>query len=372
MTPTTETAESLTFLKLMVDPTTWWLWAAFVFVLGLLMGSFFNVCIYRLPAGMSVNRPRRSLCFRCGSPVRWYDNVPILSYLLLGGRCRDCGARFSLRYAGVELLTGLLFLAIHAAINPPGAEAFQLATLWYWAFAGLLVIGTFTDIDHWIIPDEVTLGGAAVAMVAAVLIGVFDAMPLLVEYGPFPAMRVYWDSDPLTLFVTTARGASRASIAAAEIHWWEPALNALVGALFGAGLLYSIGVAAKVVMGRDGMGMGDVKLFLLIGATLGLVGTILTLVLACFVGATIGMATIAVGALGRRPAEDLIDAPPAEAPAPDDQLAVAIAALEARHRAAPRVRRVHHLPFGPSIAIAALAVLILHRPLLDLVARNLF
>lgn len=130
------------------------LFRAFAFVLGAVVGSFLNVVIYRLPLGLSVNEPKRSFCPLCRAPIRWYHNLPIVGWLLLRGRCADCHARISVRYPAVELLTGLLFLAVWLRVD--WLRAFPL-----WTLTGLLVAATFIDFDHLIIPDEITWGGAA-------------------------------------------------------------------------------------------------------------------------------------------------------------------------------------------------------------------
>lgn len=383
--------EPLRLLQVFTDPATYPLWCGLVFVLGLLLGSFFNVCIYRIPVGMSVLKPKRSLCFRCGSAVRWYDNLPVLSWFILGGKCRDCGARYGLRYAFVELLTGVIFLAIFVSVNPPGPQDFQLATLWYFAFAGLLLIGTFTDFDHWIIPDGVTIGGGIAALVAALVIGIVDNNPMIGEFGPFPIARLYSDLDGFALFIHLVRGPEGLGLEPGQMLWWEPFANAVAGAIFGVGLLYSIGVAAKVFLGKEGMGMGDVKLFAMIGGTLGIMGSLLTLVFACFLGVLAGVAMMLQAFLSRqsgylvdeyaadyRPrakeeldleGELLPEVPPSDDAPGDPPL---IDRLETLKRGLPKRRRVHHLPFGPWISLGALLVLIFQAPIQAWLGRGMF
>lgn len=133
------------------------------FVLGAVVGSFLNVCIYRLPLDLSINKPRRSFCPSCQQPIAWFRNVPLLSWLCLRGRCSHCGAKISFRYFGVELLTALLFLAVWRAFSPPVAFA-------YWIFVSLLLVGTFIDLEHFIIPDRITIGGTIAGIVASVLV----------------------------------------------------------------------------------------------------------------------------------------------------------------------------------------------------------
>ena len=133
----------------------------FAFVIGAAIGSFLNVCIYRLPRDLSVNQPRRSFCPACKKPIPWHQNIPLLSWLFLRGKCANCGSRIAFRYFAVELLTALLFLAVWLAFPWPIA-------LVYWVFVSLLVVATFIDFEHFIIPDEITIGGTVAGVVASV------------------------------------------------------------------------------------------------------------------------------------------------------------------------------------------------------------
>jgi Type II secretory pathway, prepilin signal peptidase PulO and related peptidases len=136
---------------------------AFAFVLGAAIGSFLNVVIYRLPRDLSINQPRRSFCPSCQKPIPWYENLPLVSWLLLRGRCRRCGARISFRYFVVELLTAFLFLIIWQSFPWPIA-------ICYWVFIALVIAATFIDFEHFIIPDEITLGGTAAGLLASVIV----------------------------------------------------------------------------------------------------------------------------------------------------------------------------------------------------------
>lgn len=140
-----------------------WLFGAFAFVLGACIGSFLNVVIYRLPRDLSVNEPRRSFCPACKQQIPWYRNLPLVSWLMLRGRCANCGARIAFRYFAVELLTASLFLVIWGAFPPFVAVA-------YWVFIALVIAGTFIDFEHFIIPDEITLGGTVAGLIAAWLV----------------------------------------------------------------------------------------------------------------------------------------------------------------------------------------------------------
>ena len=139
------------------------LFSAFAFVLGAAIGSFLNVCIYRLPRDLSVNRPSRSFCPNCETPIPWYYNIPLVSWLFLRGKCAACRARISFRYFGVELLTALLFLAVWKAFPWPMALA-------YFVFVSLVIVATFVDFEHFIIPDEITIGGTIAGIIASVAV----------------------------------------------------------------------------------------------------------------------------------------------------------------------------------------------------------
>jgi len=145
-----------------------WIFRCFAFVLGAAVGSFLNVCIYRLPLDLSVNEPRRSFCPSCKTPIPWHQNIPLLSWLLLQGKCAHCGSKIAFRYFAVELLTALLFLAVWLAFSWPIALA-------YWFFVALLIVAIFIDFEHYIIPDEVTIGGAVGGVLASL------AVPALME-----------------------------------------------------------------------------------------------------------------------------------------------------------------------------------------------
>ena len=139
------------------------LFAGIAFVLGATVGSFLNVCIYRLPRDLSVNEPRRSFCPSCKKLIPWQQNVPLISWLVLRGRCANCRSRIAFRYFAVELLTALLFLAIWLTFPWDIAIA-------YWVFISLLIVATFVDFEHFIIPDEITIGGTVAGVVASFIL----------------------------------------------------------------------------------------------------------------------------------------------------------------------------------------------------------
>ncbi|MBA3963999.1 MAG: prepilin peptidase [Chthoniobacterales bacterium] len=140
-----------------------WIFRVFAFVLGAAIGSFLNVCIYRLPLGLSVNEPRLSFCPSCKKTLPWQQNIPLLSWLFLRGKCANCGCKIAFRYFAVELLTALLFLALWLVFP------WQIA-LAYWVLVALLIVATFIDFAHFIIPDEVTIGGTVAGVLASVAV----------------------------------------------------------------------------------------------------------------------------------------------------------------------------------------------------------
>lgn len=139
------------------------MFSVFAFVLGAVIGSFLNVCIYRLPLDLSVNKPRRSFCPSCKQPIPWHQNLPLISWLVLRGRCANCGGKIAFRYFAVELLTALLFLAIWQTFP------WQMAIA-YWVFISLVIVGTFIDFEHFIIPDQVTIGGTIAGVLSSLAV----------------------------------------------------------------------------------------------------------------------------------------------------------------------------------------------------------
>lgn len=171
-----------------LPPLTWVVYAVFSSLLGACIGSFLNVCIYRIPLDQSVVRPR-SHCMKCGKPIPWYHNIPVVSYFVLRGKCSSCGEPFGFRYAAVELLTAFLFLAVFCLFPPAGShppfgfasvcdpEMEPLAALRlmglipvYWLFVSGLLVGTFIDFDHFILPDSVTIGGMIAGLILSTLL----------------------------------------------------------------------------------------------------------------------------------------------------------------------------------------------------------
>jgi leader peptidase (prepilin peptidase)/N-methyltransferase len=242
-----------------VDPV----FASSIFFVGLAFGSFLNVCIYRLPLGLSVVTPR-SACPRCKQPIAFYDNVPVLSWLILGGRCRQCKTGISPRYLMIELLTGLLFLACYWYFG------LTLFTLKYCTFAFLLLGLIFTDAETKLLPDKLTLPGLALGVIFSLLVPVSDLASQFV-----PAMvNLPFSSDVSVRLLSL--------------------LDSLLGAAVGASFIYGAGAIYLRWRGMEGMGFGDVKLMAMVGAFLGMKLTIFTIFTASLAGSVFGLTTIFV------------------------------------------------------------------------------
>ena len=211
--------------------------AVVVAILGLAIGSFLNVCIHRIPRGESLVHPP-SRCPSCGQGLRWFDNVPVLGYLWLGGRCRSCRTRISIRYPLIELATLALFL-LHYAVF--GWTALLVVRL---LFACAMVVLFAIDLEHHLLPNVITLPGIVVGLVASLFLP--------------PGIR-----------------------------------DSVIGVLAGGGVLWLIGEAYYRFSGQEGMGGGDVKMLAMIGAFLGWKLVILTLVLSSVTGSLIGVIVIA-------------------------------------------------------------------------------
>lgn len=214
-----------------------------VLAVGLILGSFLNVCIHRLPLGESVVHPG-SRCPRCGAPVRAWHNVPILSWLFLRGRCASCAAPIAARYPAVEALTGLLAVALWKGLGP--SSAFVVAAV----FTPMMIVLFFTDFDHQLLPDLVTLPGFGLGLALA------WSNPFLGEPG------------------------------------WPRIVASLTGAALGSGILWGIGEIYSRLRGVEAMGFGDVKMMALVGAFTGPAGVAVTLFAASVVGAVVGLALI--------------------------------------------------------------------------------
>ena len=211
----------------------------FAFIFGAVVGSFLNVCIYRLPDKESIIKPL-SRCPRCKKPIRFYDNIPIVSFFILKGKCRDCGGKISWRYPLVELIAGLFALLLFLKFGPglKFAAAF--------VFTAALIVITFIDLDHQIIPDIVTLPGIPIFLLAGIFI--------------------------------------------MKIPWHE----ALIGVLIGGGMLFAVAFIYEAITKREGMGGGDIKLLAMIGGFFGWKSLIFILLVSSLAGALVGIAAMII------------------------------------------------------------------------------
>ena len=236
--------------------------ASAIFFFGLAFGSFLNVCIHRLPLGLSVVAPR-SACPKCKQPIAFYDNLPVLSWLILRGRCRHCKTGISPRYILIELLTGFLFLACYWYFG------LTLATLKYCTFAFLLLGLIFTDAETKLLPDKLTLPGLALGIVFSLIVPVND---LASQFG---RAFINLPSDELVAHALSL-------------------LDSLLGAAAGAAFIYGAGAIYLRWRGAEGMGFGDVKLMAMVGAFLGIKLTVFTIFTASIVGSLFGISTVLV------------------------------------------------------------------------------
>lgn len=311
------------------------LFATAAFITGLIFGSFLNVCIYRLPrvpeegAGSlflrslnSLSNPPRSACPACGHMIRWYDNVPVLSWLVLRGRCRDCRNPISFRYAAVEVLTGFLFLACFAKF------ALTLEALKFAIFAFLLTGLIFTDAETRLLPDALTLPGLALGIIFSLLVPVQD---LVARFLP----GLFSLTNPAESWRVLSLG------------------DAILGAIAGASFIYGSGMFYKLARGVEGMGFGDVKLMAMIGAFLGFKLTLFTIFGASILGAVFGLSSIPVVWIKRTRRRMKRQGEPR-----------AMASRRAWH-SAKNVYRYYAMPFGVFLGMVALIGVFFGNALLD-------
>lgn len=267
------------------------------FVLGTVVGSFCNVCISRWPSGESVIQPR-SRCPKCQNSIVWYDNVPLISWLALGAKCRHCGQPISVKYPLVEALTGLLFLLVYWRFG------LALATPIYMLFGAALIIVTFQDLADWTIPNEITFPGIPLGILLALA-----GMGL----GANTGLRV------------------------------TDVFDALLGAALGGGILIAMDRITVWVLKKPGMGFGDVKLLAMVGAFLGWRGALGALVIASMVGSVVGLGMLLYFRLR---GSDATAAPePAGEPEADKSPSTSDDEITLEG---------HYLPFGPYLALGAL------------------
>ena len=318
------------------------LFGVFAFVLGAAVGSFLNVCIYRWPVDLSINRPRRSFCPQCKQPISWYQNLPLVSWLALGGRCAHCGAKIAFRYFAVELVTALLFLAIWQRFP------WQVAIA-YWVFVSFLIVGTFIDFEHFIIPDRVTIGGTIAGVACSIVVpalmqtdsrvaaGVRAALAaalgyvilwIVLEAGKIAFGRKRIEFDGPTPFTWTKHGDDADFVVGTEESLWSEyfarekdrlllqcdevriddreygnvtldfrydRVNADGHVLMLDDVTHISGVTRELVIPREAMGRGDLKFLAAIGAFLGWRAVLFSLFAGSLLGSVIGLVTLIVG-----------------------------------------------------------------------------
>lgn len=333
------------------------IFATFAFILGACIGSFLNVCIYRMPRDLSVNEPKRSFCPTCKYQIPWSSNLPLVTWLLQRGKCKNCGASIHVRYFLVELLTGLLFLATWWRVTASGTAPIDwLSFLPLAVFVSLLVVATFIDFEHYIIPDEITKGGTVAGIVFSLLVpqlhrqvfgslnghlmaGAWSAAGAGLGFGLLwlisvlgkaafgkktlkyePAATLEWHHDQ-------EKESAKLKVGDEEMPWddlftndrdmleldcerfvfeGKTVENAVVRTQYQAlhlqGEVHDLnnakffsGVVRKLKFTRDAMGFGDVKFIACIGAFLGWKAVLFTVMAASVVGSVVALGSIALG-----------------------------------------------------------------------------
>ena len=233
---------------------------AWVFGLGCAVGSFLNVCIWRLPRGMRVNEPPRSLCPECRQTIAWYDNIPLLSFAMLKGRCRHCGAPISWQYPAVESATGILFAVIYwwqGLVVGTGPDQLIIMML----LATLLIVASAVDMKFYVIPDEISVFGLLAGLFAGLLLP-----GLHVGAGPhhtFAALTGLQNLDGL--------------------------IGSMLGAAVGGGMVFFFALVGELVFKKEALGFGDVKLMAMVGAFLGWKVAVATFFISPFFGLVYGL-----------------------------------------------------------------------------------
>jgi leader peptidase (prepilin peptidase)/N-methyltransferase len=288
------------------------LFYAVSFLVGAMIGSFLNVCVYRIPAEMSVIRPG-SRCPKCEAPIAWYDNIPIVSWLVLMAKCRHCRAPIHWQYPLIELLTGLLFLALYDRFG------LQLKTPVYMLIAAGLILATAVDLKYLIIPDSVSLPG------------IFLGLALGVSETVTPDAALFDITGPSAV----------------------PVFNSLLGAAIGAFFIIGLDAVTQFLLKKPGMGMGDAKLLGMLGACFGLYSVGLIVMFGSFIGVLFGVPARMIYTMRQRNApdekaesgetEEAHHAPTSDAMAEADMMDLGLG--------------TGHMPFGPALSAAALIVM---------------
>jgi leader peptidase (prepilin peptidase) / N-methyltransferase len=324
------------------DPRYKLLFDAFAFVLGAAVGSFLNVCIYRWPVDLSIHRPRRSFCPNCKQSIPLHQNIPLISWIVLGGRCANCGTKIRFRYFAVELVTAILFLAIWEVFP------WQMAIA-YWIFISLLIVGTFIDFEHFIIPDRVTIGGIITGLLCSVAVprlmatdsrlaaGIrsllaaalgYVILLIVLEAGKIAFGRKRIRFDAPTPFTWTKRGEDADFVVGVEESLWSDyfarekdrlllqcnevriddhafdsvTLDFRYDRVTAEGRVIMLddvthisGMTCELVIPREAMGRGDLKFLAAIGAFLGWRAVLFSLFAGSLLGSVIGLVTLVVG-----------------------------------------------------------------------------
>jgi len=264
----------------------------FLFCLGAVVGSFLNVCIHRIPKDQSLVAPP-SHCPSCGQPIRWHDNIPLVSYLALGRKCRQCGSPISVRYFLVELLTAALVTFLYYWLVMRQKEPLAVGVI-YMALTCALIVSTFIDFELYIIPNEITFSGVLIGPVLSLV------WPQLHQRAP---IRGYW--------------------AATGLPRLDSLLWSVMGILVGGGVVFLCGLIGKLVLRKDAMGFGDVKLMAMVGSVCGPILVVAAFFIAPFFGLLMGIPKLIL-------------------------------------------HKQHVIPYGPFLSIATLMTILFQRYFLDL------
>jgi leader peptidase (prepilin peptidase)/N-methyltransferase len=289
------------------------------FAFGSVVGSFLNVCVHRIPRDLSIVTPP-SACPKCETRIAWYDNIPMLSWLALGAKCRHCKTPIHWRYPLVEAITGVLFLLVY------WKHGFVPATPVYMLLAASLVLVTFVDLSDWIIPNEVTYPGIPLGIVWSI--------------------------------VVMFQGESTGGVIPHGVY--DGVFDALLGVLLGGGSLYLMDKLSLVLLGKRGMGFGDVKLLAMLGAFFGWQSVILIIMMASIIGSIIGVSQILY----------LRAFPPAEK---DEEESDEHEEKKSDHGYEDEEEVPtdgHYLPFGPFLAIAGLVIIFFGPEIFDFYYSN--
>ncbi len=286
------------------SPSLWLIGKIFSFILGTFIGSFLNVCIYRIPYRKSILYPS-SRCFICLTPIRWYHNLPVIGYFLLKGRCASCHQSFSIRYAVLELLMGMVSLSLF--VRTP--DFYSYFILMY--FMGAVIVLSFIDIDHWLLPDRITIPSAILGIL-------FSLFVFALPSGGYIGIK-----------------------------------ESIAGAFIGFSVLFLLGFIASRILGKEALGGGDIKFMAMIGAFLGWKSFIPVLLMAALQGTVFGIAQLLYYRIKKR--EIVLN---------NNGIYSVF-----KDKSDIFTPTSHHIPFGPFLGLAAYEYLIWGNKLIHLVFR---